>query len=372
VSTSVMEMLAHWRNTDPRVGPAPSPGATETSGSEAVDRAVQAYRALHGHDPARVLSAPVRCATRVTASLGPTVAIEYRDDGKVQRLDFGRDMPELAFDEVNRSLHLVFGAALLESQDGQWIARGQQVQVTADEVARAEAAYRDTHGGRAPNRLLWGAVPCARGPVVAIGPVVAVEYLADKGDGLYTYRHVFEAEPPLLAVDLETNSLQLVLGSYTVTSHGVEDTMEPSDYAIIANPANPPRELGLHPHLRRSMRANPGDDSAVSASVMLLTVGVGVGGALLIKWGADKVAAWRQWNGKVGAYLTVGAAAVVGIVTYMKYPTIGTGIVVAGTVLGLSDWLTLERQGAAAGLPAPAAAPELQTGPVFSPYVPAQ
>ena len=100
-----------------------------------------------------------------------------------------------------------------------------QRKVTRDDDA-ARAAYAKTHGGKAPATMLRVPVECAAGaPLVALGPILAVEYgPTDKGKGASIYRHVFEGDGrPTLAVNARTGRLHFVGGRYDITHEGVED-----------------------------------------------------------------------------------------------------------------------------------------------------
>lgn len=108
--------------------------------------------------------------------------------------------------------------------------------------------YAWTHGGRSADRVFYAHVECAAGAALAVlGRVVAVEYIANKGekpkpgersDGTFTYRHYFAGgNPPELAFNVATGVLHFVGGSYDLTAHGVED---------LPVQRGPRRKLGAH------------------------------------------------------------------------------------------------------------------------------
>ena len=88
-------------------------------------------------------------------------------------------------------------------------------------LAEAEALFGDLHGDQEPDnvRPVQLSLPDV---VTELGHMEAVEYQADRGDGLHSYRHEFEDPLPTLAVDPESRRLIIVEGGYTVTPRGIE------------------------------------------------------------------------------------------------------------------------------------------------------
>lgn len=195
------------------------------------------YRRIHGENPARGNDAKVKLrAPSAVTGMGPllTLEVERGDDGRVEQWHFRKPYPRLCFERltptaVGRSQLWILGGDYSLS-DGRFSAKSRMRAKALDlsrEVARRPQIverFRKTHGGRNPTEALRASITIPK-TLIPIGHLYAVVYDADKGDGVYPYRHPFEFEAqPLVCVDSTGSQLFLVGGAYTVTPHGIEDS----------------------------------------------------------------------------------------------------------------------------------------------------
>lgn len=186
-----------------------------------------------GRNDARV-SMPV---PRAVTGMGPLLILEVeRPGGRVEQWHFQRPYPRLCFEALTptargRSQMWILGG-------GYTVARGRfesragtaHRMVGLEQASRALPAivsrYRQTHGGRNPTEAIRSRVSVPS-ELVPLGRLHAVVYDADKGDGVYPYRHPFaERAAPLVCSESTGSQLYLVGGAYTVTPHGIEDSDE--------------------------------------------------------------------------------------------------------------------------------------------------
>ena len=91
----------------------------------------------------------------------------------------------------------------------------------AQPMLKATELFEDLHGGEDPEAVRPVQLEL-ESTAAELGKLEAVEYLADRGDGTATYRHVFEAPLPVLAVSPGARRLLVLEGGYTVTERGIE------------------------------------------------------------------------------------------------------------------------------------------------------
>lgn len=201
--------------------------------------ALDLYRRLHGepYDTTGRSDTRVRLAvpSEVTG-MGPllTLEVELGPDDRVEQWHFRKPYPRLCFEGVTPTAHgqsqlwILGGGYSLAS--GRFVAKASSRLRAVDlgrEVAkrvRVVERYRKTHGGRNPTEALVASITLPE-QMVPIGRLYAVVYDADKGDGVYPYRHPFEPEAqPMVCCNPTGSQLYLVGGAYTVTPHGIEDS----------------------------------------------------------------------------------------------------------------------------------------------------
>lgn len=193
------------------------------------------YRKLHGDtpDPSANTRATVAVPREVTG-MGPLLVLEVERGGRVEQWHFAKPYPVLAFGRVTpnargrSALFILGGGYSLAS--GQFRARhgramrAMHVERTMASLPTITDRYRTTHGGRNPTQAFRAKVEVPT-TLVPVGRLYAVTYDADKGDGVYPYRHPFEpGAQPLVCANEQGDRLFLVGGRYTVTSHGIEDS----------------------------------------------------------------------------------------------------------------------------------------------------
>ena len=197
-------------------------------------RAADLYRRIHGEAPSAGDSrGHVRIPSSVTG-MGPLLVLEVeRDDGRVEQWHFAKPYPVLAFGRVTentkgRSDLFIFGGSY-SLASGKFTARSgsklrsRDVEQTSSKLPAILDRYRATHGGRNPTQALVANIDVPP-MLVPVGHCYAVTYDADKGDGVYPYRHLFESPArPLLCANPQGSQLYFVGGAYTVTRHGIED-----------------------------------------------------------------------------------------------------------------------------------------------------
>ena len=90
-------------------------------------------------------------------------------------------------------------------------------------IMEAIGAYTDLHWGRAPDRVDQVDAPGLEGKtLVQLGDLEYVGYYADKGPESAIWHHEFDgADRPRLSVDLDSGSLHLIGGSYSVDPRGI-------------------------------------------------------------------------------------------------------------------------------------------------------
>lgn len=90
-------------------------------------------------------------------------------------------------------------------------------------LMEAIGAYTDLHWGRAPDRVDQVDAPGLEGnTLVQLGDLEYVGYYADKGPESAIWHHEFDgADRPRLSVDLDSGSLHLIGGSYSVDPRGI-------------------------------------------------------------------------------------------------------------------------------------------------------
>jgi hypothetical protein len=195
------------------------------------------YQRLHGHAHDSTADARVRVAVPSSVTgMGPLLVLEVErgPDGRVEQWHFAKPYPVLAFGRVTEtargrsSLYILGGGYSLAS--GAFVAKSSlrmkraNVESTASKLPEIVKRFRTTHGGRNPSEAFVASIDVPS-QLVPIGHLYAVTYDADKGDGVYPYRHPFEgAAQPLVCVDSTGHQLYLVGGAYTVTRHGIEDS----------------------------------------------------------------------------------------------------------------------------------------------------
>jgi hypothetical protein len=197
------------------------------------------YRKIHGaaldrsgRFDERVQLAPPHEVT----GMGPLLMleVEHGDDERVEQWHFRKPYPRLCFEGVTPTargrsqLWILGGAYSLAS--GRFVAgsaaRARALNLAAESARRPQIVerFRKTHGGRNPTEAMRATLDIPS-EVVPIGPLYAVTYDADKGDGVYPYRHQFEPEArPMVCTNLAGSQLFLLGGAYTVTAHGIEDS----------------------------------------------------------------------------------------------------------------------------------------------------
>lgn len=175
-------------------------------------------------------------APEAVTGMGPllTLEIEREPDGRVEQWHFNKPYPRLAFERLTptargRSQLWILGGDYSLS-DGRFRAksrmRARSLNLAREAARRPRIVdrFRQTHGGRNPTEALLARIEIPK-TLVPIGRMYAVVYDADKGDGVYPYRHPFEPEAqPLVCVDSSGSQLFVVGGAYTVTPHGIEDS----------------------------------------------------------------------------------------------------------------------------------------------------
>lgn len=167
--------------------------------------------------------------------MGPLLILEVErePDGRVEQWHFAKPYPVLSFAEVTRddtgfSQIFIDGGSYSFTSGRFEAGRGREMRAldvgkTSGRLPTIVDRFRSTHGGRNPKEA-WNTSVEAPKVVVPIGRLYAVTYDADKGDGVYPYRHPFEPHAqPLVCVDPTGKQLWLVGGRYTVTRHGIED-----------------------------------------------------------------------------------------------------------------------------------------------------
>lgn len=201
--------------------------------------ALDLYYRLHGepHDSTGRSDSRVRLSMpSAVTGMGPLLSLEVElgPDDRVEQWHFRKPYPRLCFEAVTptargrSNLWILGGDYSLAS--GHFVAKSSARLRTADlerESARLVQIvdrYRKTHGGRNPTEALVASITLPA-QMVPVGRLYAVVYDADKGDGIYPYRHPFEPEAqPMICCNPTGSQLYLVGGAYTVTSHGIEDS----------------------------------------------------------------------------------------------------------------------------------------------------
>lgn len=196
------------------------------------------YTRLHGAARDRSGRSDTRASLRAPSAvtgMGPLLILEVeRAGGRVEQWHFAKPYPRLCFENVTptargRSQMWILGGGY-SLASGRFVARAAararplDLASTAARLPEIVDRYRRTHGGRNPVEALRARIeiPAA---LVPVGRLYAVVYDADKGDGVYPYRHPFEPDArPLVCVDSTGSQLYLVGGAYTVTPHGIEDS----------------------------------------------------------------------------------------------------------------------------------------------------
>lgn len=172
---------------------------------------------------------------RAVTGMGPLLILEVeRPGGRVEQWHFQRPYPRLCFEALTptargRSQMWIFGGGYSLAR-GRFESRGGaahrmlELAKAARDLPDVVSRYRQTHGGRNPTEAIRGRIDVPR-ELVPIGRLHAVVYDADKGDGVYPYRHPFaERAAPLVCSESTGSQLYLVGGAYTVTPHGIEDS----------------------------------------------------------------------------------------------------------------------------------------------------
>ena len=190
-----------------------------------------APRDASGRSDVRVSLSPPRAAT----GMGPLLILEVeRPGGRVEHWHFQKPYPRLCFEALTatargRSQLWIFGGGYtlargrFEARSGA-AHRAVDLQQTARSLPDIVDRYRKTHGGRNPVEAIRARIAVPR-ELVPLGRLHAVVYDADKGDGVYPYRHPFEERAaPLVCAESTGSQLYLVGGAYTVTPHGIEDS----------------------------------------------------------------------------------------------------------------------------------------------------
>lgn len=171
---------------------------------------------------------------RAATGMGPLLILEVeRPGGRVEQWHFAKPYPRLCFEALTptargRSQLWIFGGRYTLSS-GRFESRGGRahrmtnLQKASRDLPTIVENYRKTHGGRNPTEAIRARVEVPR-ELVPLGRLHAVVYDADKGDGVYPYRHPFEeSAAPLVCAESTGSQLYLVGGAYTVTPHGIED-----------------------------------------------------------------------------------------------------------------------------------------------------
>lgn len=185
-------------------------------------------------NPARDLAATIR-TEKVATGMGPLLILEVEkdDDGRVEQWHFKKPYPVLSFaevtkDDTGKSQIFINGGSYsisngeFRSFSGKPMKR-LDTSKTSERLPEIVDRFRKTHGGRNPKDA-WDTVVDIPSELVRLGRLYAVTYDADKGDGVYPYRHPFEGRArPMVCSDTTGRRLFLVGGSYTVTPHGIED-----------------------------------------------------------------------------------------------------------------------------------------------------
>jgi hypothetical protein len=322
-----------------------------------LDEARRFYEKQTGRPPEKLIEVNVPCPVSAIAEadLGPMVEIEFRVHGEsaTRRMAF-EPGTRLVFAVESKMMRLSRGGEMIDVSgvisDAVGYTRGGTDARVIDEAIRA---YRRTHGGTAPHAIRREHRTCPTGPLMSLGEVVSVLYgPTDKGDGPFSYRHQFTgSQLPLLVLDVSTISLHFVLGSYSVSDHGLEDTTLESPYSIVATGSG--ERLG---HYGRGSlaRSNPGDiDYAKSVGAPVLGLVFG----LVAAYGAGY--ALNRWGGRISekwkaAGMLAGALAVGIGVSMVGAPAIGIGAGVGiGLIGGKHALSALNITQHAAGLPTP-------------------
>lgn len=197
---------------------------------------IDLYRRIHGESPTRGNDAKVKLRAPVAVTgMGPLLSLEVerQPDGRVEQWHFQKPYPRLGFEALTptargRSQLWILGGDY-SLAEGRFRAKSRMRARALDlsrEVAKRPAIverFRKTHGGRNPTEALVASITIPK-TLVPVGNLYAVVYDADKGDGVYPYRHPFEpGAQPLVCVDSTGSQLFVVGGAYTVTPHGIED-----------------------------------------------------------------------------------------------------------------------------------------------------
>ena len=194
------------------------------------------YQRLHGqaHHPSNDMKARLDIPPSVTG-MGPLLVLEVErgPDGRVEQWHFQKPYPILAFGRVTdtakgrSSLYILGGSYSLSK--GRFEARSSlrmrplDVERTSSSRPTLVDRFRRTHGGRNPTQAFLAKLEIPS-HLVPAGRLYAVTYDADKGDGVYPYRHPFEPKAqPMVCVDPSGTQLFVTGGRYTVTPHGIED-----------------------------------------------------------------------------------------------------------------------------------------------------
>lgn len=95
------------------------------------------------------------------------------------------------------------------------------VEAMARNATIAAKSVEWTHGGKRARKLIQSEVPAPDPEMAALGPLVSIEYFANKGEGgSFVYRHDFESPTPILVYN-KKGKLLIAGGGYTVNSRGI-------------------------------------------------------------------------------------------------------------------------------------------------------